>query len=78
MEVLQYSREIIETHVVLLGEEINGEKKWIRVQKNGSLHHWKPASKEKVPKDRLNGSSPTKEQLQKLETVFQANYGGND
>lgn len=76
MQLLNYSRSIVETHVVQLEQEVGGEKKWMRVQKNGSLDHWKPVSKSDVSKHNLNGSAPDPEVVDELELKFKrSNYG---
>lgn len=77
MELKNYKRTVVETHVFKLDEEINGERKWIRVQKDNQLDHWKPASKEDIHPNNLNGSAPDPFQIQKLEQKFQkSDYDG--
>jgi hypothetical protein len=77
MELKNYKRTVVETHVFELDEKINGEDTWIRVEKDDQLDHWKPASKEDVHPNKLNGSAPDPRQVQKLEQKFnQSDYEG--
>jgi hypothetical protein len=77
MQLENYKRTVVETHVFELEEEMNGETKWIRVQKDDQLDHWKPASKKDVHPNKLNGSAPDPVQIQKLEQKFQqSDYEG--
>lgn len=55
MRILNYEEILVKRRLLELEEPINGEKKWVRVSKNGALDHWKPLSKsEKLPSE-LNG-----------------------
>lgn len=77
MQLENYKRTVVETHVFELEEEMNGETKWIRVQKDDQLDHWKPQSKEDVHPNKLNGSAPNENQIKKLEQKFQqSDYEG--
>lgn len=55
MKLLNYEKEIVKRHLVELDDPVNGEKKWIRVSRNGALDHWKLLSKRDTPYVNLNG-----------------------
>jgi len=75
MKLLNYEKEIVKRHLVELDEAARGEKKWIRVSRNGALDHWKPLSKRDVPHTNLNGEVPD-EVEKKLELQFKrTRYG---
>ena len=55
MKLLNYEKEIVKRYLVELEEPACGEKKWIRVSRNGALDHWKPLSKKELLSVELNG-----------------------
>lgn len=55
MRLLNYGKEIVQKHAVELDEPIKGVRKWVRVENNGKLVHWKPIEAQDMRIENLNG-----------------------